>query len=603
MRLLTTIHDEIETAYHQGDAETLIQLATELSASDEPEAEALECRARGGAERIEGRYTLAIEYYQQALEIHHKLGQLTQEAADASSLGAVFHIVGSFPLALEHMHRGLVIRESLEEQAGIADVLYSIGLVHNDTGDYPTALEFYHRAQSVYEDLGDLAGLARVLASIATSHGNSGNMTDALELYNKSLRMHEALGNREGYAQVIGNLGTLHVDADDYPSALKEYKRALSIYEELGNPGGAAGAMINMAFVLVDTDQLGEARELYERLEGLGIPDPRFKIILILLHGKLLEHEGRLEDAHNALMSGLTKASEYGLRNETSELHSAVRDLSISRNDFKTYLEHNTSFLQITDEIKGKQAALKMVTQQKQREMEAIERERERERAVLYSTLPKHVADRMVRGERVTDQFESASVMFMDIAGFTRLSDHLHAEQVVQLLEAIFNVCDTVCNAHGLTKVKTIGDSYLAVSGVPEALDDHVHRMALAAVDMLAGLQDLEVFLDPELGDISWVKDVGDITVRFGVHCGPLVAGVVGKERLQYDIWGDTVNTASRMESTGTPGRIQASSVFAKAALAWLEKHPTTAYRLVERGEVEVKGKGTMTTYWIESGS
>ncbi len=600
MRTFDEFRTDIQNAVANNDEAALFALADELASSAELEAEALEHTARGNAEQLSGRFTIAVEHFERARDLDRDLGFREAQASDEASLGQAYAIMGVFPTALEHLHQALTIREELNDRSGQARILQSLGQVHNDSGDYPMALDFYHRSLTLFEELGDRPRMARLYTSVGNAHANSGNHQDALSLYSQAMDLYEELGDRVGVADVLVSQGTLMVETDRYPEALEEYRRALQIHEEFGNTIGMVWTMVNIAFVLMDTGDLDEASVMEQRIADMGITEPRFRTVHTLLQGRLLELKGALDEAHNTLMAGLKRATDFGLRGETSDLHLAVRDLAVKRDEFKTYLEHNAAFVQLTDEIRGRQAALKMAMAQKARELEGIERERDRERAVLYSTLPQHVADRMIRGEKVTDQFESASVLFMDIAGFTRLSDHLHAEQVVSLLEEIFRVCDTVCGAHGVTKVKTIGDSYLAVSGVPEPLTDHAHRMALAALDMLDGLRELEVFLDPALGDISWVKDVGEIKVRFGVHCGPLVAGIVGSERLQYDIWGDTVNTSSRMESTGEPGRIQVSPVFATELHRWIDQGHTVPYRLSERGEIQVKGKGLMTTFWLE---
>jgi len=194
--------------------------------------------------------------------------------------------------------------------------------------------------------------------------------------------------------------------------------------------------------------------------------------------------------------------------------------------------------------------------------------------AVLHSTLPKHIADRVARGEVVNDQFNSVAVLFMDIVGFTTISAQMDASDVVNLLDSVFTMCDAVVNTHGLTKIKTIGDSYMAVAF------ENITSAGYAALELL--------------------DTIADISVRIGIHCGPVVAGVLGKERLQYDVWGDTVNVASRMESTSEPGRIHVSEAFAHAVQQIKTDGP---FSIVERGTVEIKGKGMMTTYWLESAS
>jgi class 3 adenylate cyclase len=301
---------------------------------------------------------------------------------------------------------------------------------------------------------------------------------------------------------------------------------------------------------------------------------------------------GNLEASTTLLLSAVELARQYRLRASEADYHKALCHLAQKRNDFAAYIEHNNEYTRITEEIRGREATQKLAMMEAERRIEAERRQREKERALLYGALPKSVADRMIRGEKITgDHYDSASVIFLDIVGFTSISDKIPPGHVVHLLSQIFSNLDELCKGHCVTKIKTIGDSYMAVAGVPEAHDDHALRAAQCALDMLAALNTLEITMPPELGDTSWVKNVGEIQVRIGIHCGPVTAGVIGTERLQYDVWGDTVNVASRMESTSETGRIQVSEAFANAL----------GSGVILRGEIAIKGKGLMKTYWLES--
>ena len=242
-----------------------------------------------------------------------------------------------------------------------------------------------------------------------------------------------------------------------------------------------------------------------------------------------------------------------------------------------------------------------------ERRAEHERQNKEKARALLDGALPNSVAERMMAGERVNgDSFEEATVLFQDIVGFTAIADQLPPHQVVILLDEIFSACDIICSKHGLTKIKTIGDSYMAVAGAPEAMTDSPQRAAAAALEML---QWIETFKPQSVvGDVSHnvFGEDGGMRVRIGLHCGPVVAGVIGTERLQYDIWGDAVNIASRLENTCEPGRIHVSDELAKrlqnsdSAMApgtWHLAHGT--WHLELRGETMLKGKGNMTTYWL----
>jgi class 3 adenylate cyclase len=177
----------------------------------------------------------------------------------------------------------------------------------------------------------------------------------------------------------------------------------------------------------------------------------------------------------------------------------------------------------------------------------------------------------------------------LDIVGFTTHTSELDASVVVYLLQNIFTTFDAICAKHDVMKIKTIGDSYMAVAfGTANQIANSEQRIANTAVAMMSS-----TFTWPHTGE--------RVMFRIGLHCGPVVAGVLGTERMQYDVWGDTVNVASRMESTSEPGRIHVSSSFALAVKGEMTKGRTGhALTIRERGTMEIKGKGMMKTYWLE---
>lgn len=210
----------------------------------------------------------------------------------------------------------------------------------------------------------------------------------------------------------------------------------------------------------------------------------------------------------------------------------------------------------------------------------ALRREQERSDALLRNMLPDAIADRLKAGERViADRLAEISVVFVDVAGFTALSERLAPEDVVVLLDRLFTAFDDLTEAMGLEKIRTIGDAYMVVAGAPDRRDDHVAAAADLALAMLRSTGEL-------------VAGGGEpIDLRVGLDTGPVVAGVIGRKKYAYDVWGDVVNTASRMESHGVPGRIQATSRAAERLRA--------THRLEPRGLIEVKGKGSMRTYFV----
>lgn len=211
----------------------------------------------------------------------------------------------------------------------------------------------------------------------------------------------------------------------------------------------------------------------------------------------------------------------------------------------------------------------------------ALESEYDRSEALLANILPASIAHRLKQpGQKViADRYDDAGVLFADIVGFTKLASNTAAADLVQLLDRQYNTFDALAEKHGIEKIKVTGDSYMVVSGVPEPTPDHIHALADFALDLAE--------------TAATFKDSHDrpVQIRIGFAAGPVVAGVVGSRRFFYDVWGDVVNLASRMESTGSVGRIQVPQA--------IYERLKDDFTLQERGEVDIKGKGVMRTWYL----
>jgi class 3 adenylate cyclase len=206
--------------------------------------------------------------------------------------------------------------------------------------------------------------------------------------------------------------------------------------------------------------------------------------------------------------------------------------------------------------------------------------ERDRAERLLLNVLPEAIANRLKEGQDlIADSFNEVTVLFADIVDFTSLSARISPEQLVHMLNQVFSAFDQLAEKHGLEKIKTIGDAYMIVSGLNNDNSNQVE----AAVDMAIDMQ-------TELQRLSEATGI-DLKVRIGIDAGPVVAGVIGTKKFIYDLWGDTVNTASRMESQGMAGRIQVTQR--------LFERLQDKYQFERRGSIQVKGKGEMTTYLV----
>jgi adenylate cyclase len=208
--------------------------------------------------------------------------------------------------------------------------------------------------------------------------------------------------------------------------------------------------------------------------------------------------------------------------------------------------------------------------------MSELETERARSHQLLLNVLPQPIIDRLSAGEQlIADRHEDVAVIFSDFVGFTEISSRLPVAELVSSLNALFSAFDASCAALGVEKIKTIGDAYMAAAGLPGTTGDHVQAAADLSLAMLAAVS--------EVGP-PW-------QVRIGLHRGPVVAGVIGTTKFVYDLWGDAVNVASRLETAAPPGRIQVSTAVA-AALG-------DAFALEPRGEIELKGKGSTKAFFL----
>ncbi len=258
------------------------------------------------------------------------------------------------------------------------------------------------------------------------------------------------------------------------------------------------------------------------------------------------------------------------------ELDSAVRCIEAGAED---YLPKPFNPILLRAKINAS-LEKKWLRDREQKHFEELRTEKLRSESLLLNILPQNIVARMRAGEAViADRFDYATILFSDLVGFTALASGFSPDRILEILSTVFESFDHAVREHGLEKIKTIGDAYMVAGGLPEPLPEHTHRVAALAIEMLDIVQRVCARLDI------------DLKVRIGIHVGPVVAGVIGTHKFIYDVWGDTVNTASRMESFGAPGRIHVSGETYGVLRHDFEFEP--------RGPLEIKGKGAMETYFL----
>ncbi|MBK9249545.1 MAG: tetratricopeptide repeat protein [Ignavibacteria bacterium] len=518
-----------------------------------------------------GTYDKALEYYAKAVAMFEEIGEQVFKAIAIGNIGHVYFTLGSYDKALEYFDKALAANLAIGATSGIASNMESIGMVYGCLDSYDKALENLFKALATYEELGQKSGVAGITGNIGNLFFGLGNYDKSLEYFFKSVAAYEELGEKSAVALFTGNIGHVYYFLGSYDKALEFYVKALAAHIDLGSKSEEATVMGNIGSLYAT-----------QAFEG-------YNTTL----------------AEEYLCKAIAKSEEIGKKKTLYENEKAISDLFNTTNRKAEAYDHFVRYHEIKEEVQSEEAkkTAHLIEQNKQ----AAEREKEIEiakvassakikatTALLHKVLPESIASRMMAGEeKIADYFPSVSILFADIVGFTRLATEVPPDIVIDLLNYVFDVFDAIMKKNGCEKVKTMGDGYMAVAGAPVECSDHAERMSRAAFEMMEDIHLPEAIREdlPE-GTV--------FNIRIGIHTGGAVCGVMGKDRFIWDVYSDAVNTASRMESNGVAGKIHVSKEFAWLLRSRNKSSGNNEVRITERGEIDIKGKGKMKTYFLE---
>jgi len=592
MDLLEQTYTQFRQAMANNDAALIKELLDRVRDVPGPEAEALADLIRSGALEQSGAFPEAIAAAYSAKARYQDLRDDRGVIRSNVQLIQNYQSQQDHTSILELCHENLHLNETVQEPNVQGGTMNTLGLLYRETGDYPAAIEYLEKALTIFKEQDQRRFIANVTCNIGGLYFYLERYDDALRYLEEGIAMQREVGNVEyeiGQSLALAKtLLNMNRTEEGVRLMTEMYQRAI----ELGRSGLIANAVIDLARHAVHQYRFEEALELLASQQETIDSQVLWSLERDTVKATALANLKQYDEARAIISSAIERAVRYQFKGHVQNYHRILRDIAKEVGDFEGYIRHNDEQQRLREELRGADTTRKVALLESEKRITAIRQERDRERAVLYSTLPREVADRMIRGDEINDRFDHACVLFADVVGFTTASSSMDPSDVIALLADLYHAYDAICREHGVTKVKTIGDSYLCFKG-----DGTSEQNAQAVAAVAAGIQRHTVL---------WPSGE-PLTLRIGIHSGPVSAGVIGSERLQYDIWGDTVNLASRMESTGEPGRIQVSSSFARALClvpsASDESNPAPGTRhpaLTERGAVEVKGKGTMTTFWLE---
>ena len=590
LNTLAQAYMDVEPDSAISDSSQAHRLAEEL-AFEPGLGEAL--RIVGTGHMREQEYGIASSHLQRALALWAKLGDADKQKKIHIALAHIAEQQSDFPEALKQHLISLKLAEQLGDSSAVLDGRMDIGVVYGHMGEHAKATALLEQVLQAYERTGDSLGIARTCNNLGNVLDDEGRSDEARTYLNRAVALARALGHPMGEAITLGSLANHYQRLEQFDTALVYNERILALLERIGDPFRLAAASINTGEILTRMKRYDEAEEYLNR----GIEYARSvgaKQWLSNAHAGLYDIANALGDAPEAL--------------EQFKLHIAYQDSITNEANTRKAVQ-----VQMQYDFDKKEAATRAEQEKKdirQRNIRnslllglalviafagvfffqrnRIAREKERSEELLLNILPAEVAEELkAKGSAEAVHIDQVTVLFTDFKGFTAMSETLGPKELVRDLNECFSAFDHITAKYGIEKIKTIGDAYMAAGGLPTPNTTH-------ATDVIKAAFEMRDFI--AVGKARKIAaGLPYFEIRIGIHTGPVVAGIVGVKKFAYDIWGDTVNTASRMESSGEAGQVNIS----EATYALMKNE--TGLTFTPRGKVQAKGKGEMEMYFVSA--
>mgnify|MGYP002725483633 CR=1 FL=1 len=600
---------------------------------------------QGASYYVRSNYPKAMEYYKKCFELSEEISDKKGMAKTLNNIGVIYSNQGNYPKALEYYQRSLKIKEEISDKSGMAGAMNNIGLIYMNQGDYPHALDYFQKSLKIKEEVSDKRGIAQIMNNIGLIYMKQGDYTNALEYFRGSLNICEEFSDKSGMAGILSNIGLIYMNQSNYTQALDYYQQSLSIREVISDRKGMAGTFHNIGEIYMNKGDYTKALDYYQKSLEINedISDKRGIAITLINIGNIRQKQGDFLQAISWCKKGLYTSEEVNIlelkKNACDCLYGAYKALG---NDNKA-LEYHERISILLDSLKVEETSMKLRQMEFKKQLladsliqereklsvimaheeevrkknmtrniiilsaflllivavvihrrmvyarkvnRAIKNEKDRSEKLLLNILPSEIAEELKeKGKADARKFDKVSILFTDFKEFTQISANLSPEKLVGEINICFEAFDAICEKYGVEKIKTIGDSYMAAGGLPVPSDDSVKNTVLAGLEMA----------DFMINRRKEQEAVGSASfeMRAGIHTGPIVAGIVGAKKFQYDIWGDTVNTASRIETSGEAGKVN----IGRFTYDIIKEDPQ--FKFQSRGKINVKGKGFIEMWFV----
>ncbi len=582
-----------------------------------------------------GNQEESLKNYLEALKLYGELGDSVRLARASYNLAILYENFGNFQAAQEYILRYLNLAERNADSTGIANAFNVIGNIRTEKDDLEAALENYQKAQVLHQLLGNQWESATVFNNIGNTYdaiaesrmdekeyeGLLPYFENAIDNHIQAMKIRKTLEDKDGEGESFNNIGLVYKNMGSYFQETGAITQSAFFWQKALN-------YLDTAFYI--RQELGDQFGLMEVYNG---------------YGDVYRRQGKLQKALNFTKQYLKLAEDLAnekfLQNGFKDLariyfqlgdyksaynwRKAYDELRYDRYNEQRLKEYESREVFYSDRQKQfenertlllRDAQLKQATifrnslivgafglllligliynryriksksnQELAEKNEIIETERHRAEELLLNILPSETANELKEhGKAAAKKYDSVTVLFTDFQSFTQIAEKMPPEALVAQLDECFKAFDEIAERHGIEKIKTIGDSYMCAGGLPTPNDTHAEDVVKAAMEMRTFMQ--------HFGAKQRTKGLPEFKTRFGIHSGPVVAGVVGSKKFAYDIWGDTVNLAARMEEKSEAGKINIS----KNTYELLNNH----FQFEDRGKLMAKNKGEVEMFFVE---
>ena len=472
----------------------------------------------------------ALRYYEKAAVINEKTGDLKKLAFNYGNIGLLYYHQNKQELALKYMHKSMSLQDSVNDSFNFGIALHNMALVYQKMGEYSKALNYENRSYTLALKNNDGLGQISGLNGMAAIYKEMGNKRRALSYFQQSAELAEKSGARYYLINIYSSIAELY-------AGLKEYENAFAFNEK------------------------------YIALKDSIMTNERDKAI-----GKVQDFQDEKTQAEIDLLTKDSEIQKLTVRRQKI-IRNSILSVGILILVLALGLLHRYRYVRKTrNELSAKNVL--------------INQEKDRSDELLLNILPAETAEELkIHGRSEARHFDMVTVMFTDFKGFTQLAEKLTPQQLVDEIDHYFRQFDKIITKHNIEKIKTIGDAYMCAAGLPVPNKTHAEDMVKAAIDIQAFIQ--------KLGKERQTEGRPLFEVRIGIHSGPVIAGIVGTKKFQYDIWGDTVNVAARMESSGEAGKINISQC--------TYDRIKNQFTCTHRGKIKAKNKGLVDMYFVET--